>query len=382
MITKQTPYLLAFSSPDLTQKSEIEELSLNSNVRESMSRLPSFVQPLLTWITGRAAKGQKRSTHTPYYHLATSLLSLISGWFLIYIGEMFLTFIGMILVTGAMRKLQIVIVHHCSHSNFFTRKSKGNGILGNIISFTLFIEPFKSYKKSHSLDHHFGKHMTKDDPTVSFLFDRCKLVPGMSVEESKIQLLKSLLSPSYYLEGVIGRLKEQKKMSLAGQIAITLFWALLVIGACIAGKISFFFYAWIMPLFILYPISSALRLSVEHTFPETQEGRKFDLESLSVLTNAVFCGEEYPQNPNLINVTTWSFKMLFIHLPVRVFILVGDTPVHDHHHRHPVYRDWPNYAFARLSALDTEKGKHDYREVWGYFNALNHSLKSLNLAKY
>ena len=48
---------------------EVEELSLNSNVRDSMAHLPGFVQPLLTWITGRAAKNQKRSTHTSYYHL-------------------------------------------------------------------------------------------------------------------------------------------------------------------------------------------------------------------------------------------------------------------------------------------------------------------------
>lgn len=381
MLTKNYP-IFVLNSIKSEKTAGVEENSLNSSVRESMAHLPSFIQPLLTWITGRAAKGQKRSTHTPYYHLATSLLSLLAGWGLIYVGGIALSLIGMILVTGAMRKLQIVIVHHCSHSNFYSRKSNGNSVLGNIISFSLFIEPFKSYKKSHSLDHHFGKHMTKDDPTVAFLFNRCKLAPGMSVKESKARILMSLFSPTYYLQGFTERLKEQKKMNLSGKIAMATMWTLLFSLAFVTSSLSFFLLAWVLPLFVLYPISSALRLSVEHTFPETQEGRKFDLDSMSVLTNAVYCGEEYPQTSNPIDVAFWGFKMLFIHLPIRVFVLVGDTPVHDHHHRHPVYKDWPNYAFARVEALESERGNYEYREVWGYFNALTHTLKSLKLAKY
>lgn len=381
MIQQQYPYFFS-NLPREVLSSSAEELSLNSTVRESMAHLPSSLQPLLTWITGKAAKGQKRSTHTPLYHLGTALVSLIAGWALIYFGGIFLTLIGMLLVTGSMRKLQIVIVHHCSHSNFFGRKSKGNGILGNIISFTLFIEPFRSYKKSHSLDHHFGKHMTKEDPTVSFLFNRVGLKAQMTVEEAKARLLYSLFCPAFYLEGFWQRLNEQKKMDTAGKLGLILFWAMLFFGAFFINALPFLFLGWIVPLFVLYPISSALRLAVEHTFPQTQENRKFDLESLSDFCNAVYCGEAYPQTPNLLSVAGWWMRMLFIHLPIRVFVLVGDTPVHDHHHRHPVYKDWPNYAFARIEALEEERGKNEYREVWGYFNALNHSLRSLSLAHY
>jgi fatty acid desaturase len=224
--------------------------------------------------------------------------------------------------------------------------------------------------------------MTKDDPTVSFLFNRCKIAPGMSVEESKKRIFMNFLNPSFYIEGLLERFKEQNKMNLVGKMSMAVMWMLFLAIALATGSLSFFLLALVVPLFVLYPISSALRLSVEHTFPETQVGRKFDLDSMSILTNAVYCGEEYPKNSNTINIALWSCKMLLLHLPIRVFVLVGDTPVHDHHHRHPIYKDWPNYAFARIEALESETGNYEYREVWGYFNALTHTLKSLKQAKY
>jgi hypothetical protein len=60
-------------------------------------------------------------------------------------------------------------------------------------------------------------------------------------------------------------------------------------------------------------------------------------------------------------------------------VLVGDTPVHDYHHRFPVSSNWVNAIFARQQ--DLENGcpgwQEDYQEVWGLFSAIDLTFDSL-----
>ena len=363
----------------------IESLSSRSNVRESMNTLPHWMQPFLTWLTAVPLPTEKHSKHTSLYHLVTSLLTLSVGigFAIIGLNGGLHPFLQIILISFAaafslssMRKLQVVIVHHCSHSNFFARKNKLNGKLGSLISFLLFTEPFKAYQAAHIHDHHFTEHMTEKDPTVKFLFERLGLKPGMSVEQSTQKIMRAFISPKFYLSAFNQRLLEQKQAPFQYKILLATYWVAILSISMMSGSFSLLLVSYLFPLFILYPISAALRLVVEHTFPKCNSNRKFDLGSHSYLTNAVFCGEEYPTNPS--EKFVWFLRMFFIHLPTRFLILVGDTPVHDHHHRNPLYLDWPNYAFARKSEIKFEKpGYSSYREVWGFYHAFNHSLKSL-----
>ena len=52
---------------------------------------------------------------------------------------------------------------------------------------------------------------------------------------------------------------------------------------------------------------------------------------------------------------------------MRIAIVPGDMPVHDHHHIF-VKADWSNGFFERQKKV--EEGVA-YREIWGVFNAIN-----------
>ena len=169
-------------------------------------------------------------------------------------------------MTSAFRKLQIVIVHHLSHSNFFERKDPRNGKWGRMLSFLLLIEPFDSYKKHHTQDHHFGKHMTELDPTVEFLFRKVGLAPGMSIGQAKRQLFSSFLQPQFYARTFMQRVREQKWASVGYRWALVAWWLALTTFFVGSGHAPLLAFMVMIPLFILYPISSALRLAVEHSF--------------------------------------------------------------------------------------------------------------------
>lgn len=147
-----------------------------------------------------------------------------------------------------------------------------------------------------------------------------------------------------------------------------------------------FLLVWVVPLTILYQISATLRLCAEHIFPEHQTlSPTRNKSDYARLTTGIFLGESPPEveGKSVESFSKWSWwwlKMIFFHfLFCRVFVMVGDTPVHDFHHRYPTSKDWPNAIFARQQ--DLEQGcpglKEDYREVWGLFQAIDLTFASL-----
>jgi hypothetical protein len=74
----------------------------------------------------------------------------------------------------------------------------------------------------------------------------------------------------------------------------------------------------------------------------------------------------------------WWAEMLTWHLFVRLFVLVGDAPCHDFHHRKPATRRWTNYIHARESDLQAGGGcQAGYFETWGLIRAVDRMLGSL-----
>ena len=140
--------------------------------------------------------------------------------------------------------------------------------------------------------------------------------------------------------------------------------------------------AWVIPLTILYHISRTLRLVVEHTWPEERYLEKRNLDFVYASTIAVFLGEPCPVHSshffkNAILYVVWGMRMLTIHLFSRVFVLVGDTPCHDYHHRNPSSKEWTNYIYARQRDQHTSK-MLAYQEIWGFFKALDVNLESMS----
>ena len=74
--------------------------------------------------------------------------------------------------------------------------------------------------------------------------------------------------------------------------------------------------------------------------------------------------------------------MLTVHLFARVFVLVGDAPCHDFHHRRPASRRWTDYIHARQKDADNGCPTYPlgYIETWGLFEAIDENLASLSTA--
>lgn len=71
--------------------------------------------------------------------------------------------------------------------------------------------------------------------------------------------------------------------------------------------------------------------------------------------------------------------MLTVTVFSRAFVLVGDAPCHDFHHRRPANRKWTSYAHARQQ--DSDAGSPGfpvgYTENWGLIRAVDSNLATL-----
>jgi hypothetical protein len=113
-----------------------------------------------------------------------------------------------------------------------------------------------------------------------------------------------------------------------------------------------------------------VNLHSEHLWDDvtTVRGR----EAVATVCVGRFSGEAVPVTAGMSRVGAlaawgrWWARVFFVHLPYRLFILVGDQSQHDLHHRRPK-SDWANAAFERRD--DVLAGSPGwpvgYIDVWG-----------------
>ncbi|HEV2761410.1 MAG TPA: fatty acid desaturase, partial [Pyrinomonadaceae bacterium] len=239
------------------------------DARETMRVLPEFVQPLLTWLTGKPLHDQKPTRHTPVYHLLAALSSVAIGWLLCVrwnehrsVGGTPLWLLGCLFMVSGARKLQLMIVHQCAHGTF-SAGGRVNAVTGTLISTVLIIEPYESYRRGHLRDHHSKSHMTAADPTVRFLIDLVGLRPGMTVKRLWLVMLWSLVSPRFHMRVLSRRLLSQFGHSRTQALLSGLWLGVLtfVVFQTSFGTLAFTF---LLPLTVAYNISGCLRLCCEH----------------------------------------------------------------------------------------------------------------------
>lgn len=130
---------------------------------------------------------------------------------------------------------------------------------------------------------------------------------------------------------------------------------------------------------ILYQICHALRLVVEHRFPENQ-GLLENRNKLYVCesTQAIFLAKPLPET-NLCGWQWWKEWSLFwidlivLNGLIRWLILPADTLVHDYHTRYPGTDDWCNAIWLRQAEVELgcPKWPAKYTENWGLKAAIN-----------
>jgi hypothetical protein len=129
-----------------------------------------------------------------------------------------------------------------------------------------------------------------------------------------------------------------------------------------------FFVAWVFPLTFLYQISAPCQICSEHLW-----GATGSIESKS---HGRFCGEAPPFEGTFQAWLSWTLRMMFYHLPVRIFVLCDpEICPHDHHHNYPKDdKDWANAIYNRQAQVDTGA---EYREYWGLHNAIEAVFQNL-----
>ncbi|MGW3471692.1 hypothetical protein ACWDKQ_25260 [Saccharopolyspora sp. NPDC000995] len=358
--------------------------------RETMRVLPGFLQPALTWLTGKPLGDQRPWQLTPLHHLWASVLPIVAGialgaavvgagWWMLLLPASWL------MTTHGIRKLRVMIVHQCSHANFLRRKQIDTAI-GSAITLLLVTQEYGEYKSEHVSDHHSSNHMTLKDPTVQFLI----LVLGMRVGMTRRQLWRRMLA------GVFSpRLQAKATYSrIASHLRGTAAWYRALFLALVGGQLMVvialgiwveYLVVWVFPLMFLFNAAATIRLSSRHIFPARGPVRK-GRATLAGYTHGVFFGEAAP-GPDVSGVrrvlswSRWWLRMLFMHLPARLFVFVGDGPCHDYHHRFPRSRDWANYIFARHRDIAAgHPGWPPYTEVWGLVAAINAVFTTLSAA--
>jgi len=288
----------------------------------------------------------------------------------------------MAFTTAGLRKLQVVVFHHCSHGTVLADRGS-NEVLGELISAFLLIKSFAAYKRDHIRHHSCKDLLSAKDETVQFLVSFASLEPGLTKRQLWRRLLLNFINPLFHLRWLAERIISCFLCEGGRWRSVRiLYWVTLLSSVTYMELWSGFLLGWIMPLTVLYNVSATLRLAAEHRWPTNSSLRSRAGDFICETTVAVFLGTPVPRITNwrgLYAILVWVLHMLG-HLLARVLVLVGDTPCHDYHHRRPSSRGWSNAIFARQA--DLESGcpgyPHNYAEVWGLIRAIDESFARLS----
>lgn len=363
-------------------------------IRNSMRALPGFMQPFLSWLTAKPLPEDLDNVRPlrPIHHILVSAGLIASGAVLAGAGYMngsiALWLLGFVIATGGIKQMQVMICHNCAHDMVFEQRET-NMTVGRIISGVLMLKPFDTYKQEHALHHSSKTLLTDDDDTLSYLQGVVGLKPSDSIATMWTKLVSTALSPLAVLRSFWGRLKATATAPNRRVAVLTLaLWASLALLAAAGGHFDVFVMAWVVPVFAGYHISTTFRLAAEHTWPSVDVLERRGIDFICESTTGVFIGEELriPEGAGAIrrfaHISLWLTKMLGFHLFVRLFVMVGDTPCHDFHHRRPRSKDWPNYITAReRDRIDGSKPfPTNYADYWGYINAVTTNFRNFQQA--
>ena len=357
---------------------------------EMAQRLPAAVQPFLTWLTAKPMAGEGYRKVSGQRHLASAILWTLAGsavgagafagpWYALAALPL-----GFLLTSCGLGLFQVVIFHHCAHGTVF-KEREHNRLAGRLISALLLFKHFDVYQREHMLHHSAKRLFTHEDEFTQFVFDMCGLEAGLDRRELWRRVAAKLASPSFHAHFLLRRiqaslLSHDRTHNCWGASA----WIAAIGVAAACGQLVPFIVVWLVPVTVLLQVATVFRILCEHRFPDRTLIEARDKTFVGLATAGVFPGAMPPPRQlaareRAIGWIRWWATMLAIHLPVRLFVLVGDAPCHDYHHRRPASKRWPNYIHARQADQDAGCPGFpvNYIETWGLFRAIDQNLASL-----
>jgi len=379
---------------DIETVTRLADAPTRSDPRVEMAaRLPASLQPFLTWLTAKPAPGEPAAPRPPVSYVREAVLLVLGGCAasslamaalpLDSVAFWALLFCGLLATSSGLGLFQVVIFHHCSHGTVFSTRER-NRMVGRWVSAILLFKHFDMYQREHMLHHNANKLFTDDDEFTDFVVGICDLHTALDRRALWRKLLILLVSPWFHGRFMVKRIQgslmsKERRHNLIG-LGV---WGTLLIGGLLLHVLPIVLVAWVLPVTVLLQIATVFRILCEHRLPSAEiialRGKQLVCEA----TAGVFPGSYPPPETQstlrrLGGWTLWWADMLTIQLFVRVFVLVGDAPCHDFHHRRPGKR-WTDYTHARQS--DADAGcpgfPANYVESWGLFTAIDQNFAAM-----
>lgn len=381
--------------------SEQGNLRLGSefDVRRSYLVFPSWSQPLWTLLTGKPLQHEAPRWRTP--PVLGLLLTVVLLW-LLAVGEYTLLTtdslawrsLGWLLVVpvavvmaGLWRCIQVVFGHHAIHGTLLSGSEAANHCMASLLTLVSLSQNEVDYAREH-LDHHRRAVFTTLQDADANLLYCCGLQPGQREGVLRRRLLTTLCSPRFHGWFLLVRLGSNMRRPFAWRCFALLWIALVFVGAPFAfGLLPMLLILW-LPLVVVYQMSALLQFSTEHVWLQSVEGPPC-MFSYAERCHGRFCGEAVPGHQgrpaSLLDWCRWWSRTLFIHLPTRLCVLVGDLPAHDWHHLCGILRHdpstWPAGIYERQRAIDSGDGAGmEAREIWGLDAMITYVLRGISQA--
>ncbi len=343
-------------------------------MRQSQGRLPGFTQPAMTALTGLPLEGETQVlTWTPAGRTAMVLFTLIAslttaGVAATHGGWACLAYVPAALqVAGGHRWLYIVAGHFAAHRSF----GGDNKLVGEIVSTVTLTLPHALYERLHAIFHHSARLGGPKDPDTKLIAAQ-GLLPGTPLNTLRLRVFLTIFSPKFHTMMLWDRMKTNlTAASPWRRLAAVGFHSGLLGLAAVTGLWEAYFFAWIVPLTVLYNTSAFLQFLCEHRWFRKRGPDESMRAHQAKLTFGRFPGDALPQDggPNWV---LWILRLVFLHIPTRLVVLVGDLSQHDWHHMRP-RGDWANAVFARRDlkeALGDKWTRTDEDEIHGSIFAM------------
>lgn len=370
-----------------------------TSIRASYLKFPGWTQPIWTWATGKPLPNERapfrvRPALCLAVDLAAAILSTCIHLRLLCAADATVRLLGYVLtpvfalyLTGALRKAQVVYGHHAIHGTLFKGRKKLNDYAAMVLTILSLSQNEREYERDH-LDHHRRSVFTTLRDADACLLYRFGLRPGKPIDALTKALLLTLVSPKYHLVLLQARLLSNLRRPTFG-LLLTMAWVAFVFGIVPAhvGILPAALAVW-LPMSILYQMSALLQFSTEHVWltggAPGSESRVYAERCLGR-----FCGERVPGTDGSPATARawirWWARIVLMHGPTRLAVLVGDLPAHDWHHLVPMiehsYADWPIAIYERQRAIDSGRSAAmEARECWGIDNMIRHVLLSMAAA--
>lgn len=393
MKSSKLPPIGAISTP--TKHSNISEYRIG--VRETMRQLPGWLQPFMTFLTGKPMPNElPRLTPPPLINFILTmffLLSIMSSNLVLlehsFAWGVLVLPITWVICTGLLRKIQVVFAHHCVHRTFFRNNPKANELMLNILTTIALVQHGDEYRRDHFAHHSRSVFTTTKDADAALLFS-LGFIPGTKKPFLWRRFFINLFSPRLHGIFLISRFRSNIiKRPLRWRLIAILWITAITVG--LSALTTWWHIALVvwLPLFFLYNVSALIQFLTEHAWMITPES-PHDLDAYAERCWGRFFGEPCPTSNATCLIAVyqwvrWATRMTFIHAPARFGCFVGDLPAHDWHHLCGLHKNdpatWPKAIYSRQSMIDTGYGfGMDRRELWGLCSMLNHVFSLLEAA--